>query len=589
MMKKFSSSISFKLLLSIAMIIVLISSLIGTLSYNFTKKELINSGKTDLQHIVNGAIPMLDLLNKEVEAGNLTLSEAKEQAREMLIGPAVEKGNTKTYDFSKSKYLYKKQGYLFAYDNSGKVEMHPTIPTGSDKYDLKNSSGNYVIRDLLKAAKAQGSDNHYYTYSWKNPGETTEKEKMAYIVYYKPWGWNIGIGAYTDEFYASLKTVKLMIVLISLAVATVSLLVFYFMAKKKLNLLHEISDTSLKIANGDLRTLKFPESDDEIGKLGTAFNSMANELRMMMRGLKETSGRMLESSSDLAAISEETTAGSEEVSTAMAQISASTVSQSEDIENTSKQMELLTGSIQKINQESSAILEITSSSKQATEHGKNMVSVLKKANAETEKAADNISIGITNLYTKIQDISHITEAIQHITKQTNLLALNASIEAARAGEHGKGFAVVADEVRKLAEESNAATKKIQEMIEGIEKETEKTVLYMAETSNLGQQLNESVVQTEHEFVSIEHAVEQTIRAVEKLNTEIKSVTSKNDEIMGLVQNISAIAQQTAAASEEVTASIDEQVRAVSNVSQAAENLSDLSEEINQIVEKYKFS
>ncbi len=588
-MKKFSNSISLKLLLSIAIIIAVVSTLIGTLSYNFAKKELVNSGMLDLQHIVNGAIPTLDLLNKEVQAGNLTLEEAKEQARETLIGPATKQGTNKTYDFSKSNYLYKKQGYLFAYDENGKVEMHPTIPTGENKYDLKNGSGNYVIRDLLKAAKAKKADDHYYKYFWKNPGETNEREKMAYIIQYKPWGWNIGIGAYTDEFYAPLKAVKLMIVLISVAIAIVSLLAFYFMAKKKLNLLHHISDTSLKIANGELMVSQFPESKDEIGQLGAAFNRMAKELRGMMTGLQETSVRLLESSSDLAAISEETTAGSEEVSTAMAQISASTVSQSEDIENTSKQMELLTESIQKINQESSAILDITNGSKQATEHGKKMVADLKKANADTEQASDNISIGITNLYTKIQDISHITEAIQHITKQTNLLALNASIEAARAGEHGKGFAVVANEVRKLAEESNAATKKIQEMIEGIEKETEKTVLYMAETATLGLQLNDSVVKTEQEFVSIEDAVAQTIKAVEKLNAEIKSVTSKNDEIMGFVQNISAIAQQTAAASEEITASIDEQVQAVSNVNQAADNLSNLSEELNQMIGKYKFS
>lgn len=589
MKNKLSNSISFKLMLSIAVIILVISSLIGTLSYNFAKKELVNSGKLDLQHIVNAAIPTLDLLNKEVEAGNLSMKEAQELARKELIGPAVEQGNGKTYDFSKSKFLYKKQGYLFAYDENGKVEMHPTIPYGENKYDLKNSSGEYVIREILKSADAATTDGHYYTYMWKNPGETKEREKMSYTVHYKPWGWNIGIGAYTDEFYASLKAIKLLITLVSLGVAILSLLVFYFLTKKKMNLLREVSDASLKIANGDLNLPQFPESSDEIGQLGASFNLMSKELRNMITRLKETSMNLLESSSDLAAVSEETTASSEEVSTAMGEISQSTAAQSEDIENTSKQMELMTDSIRKINQESSAILEITNISEKATENGKNIVSVLKKTNADTEKASEEISIGITNLYTKIQDISHITDAIQHITNQTNLLALNASIEAARAGEHGKGFAVVANEVRKLAEESNEATKKIQQMIEGIEKVTETTVLSMAEMGNSGAQLNASVLKTEEEFTEIERAVSLTIGAVEKLNKEIISVTAKNDEIMGFIQNISAISQQTAAASEEVTASIDEQVRAVSNVSNAADGLSRLSEQMNEIIGKYKFS
>jgi methyl-accepting chemotaxis protein len=62
----FASTISFKLLLSITVTIILMSSVIGTLSYSLAKKELVNSGKLDLQHIVKGVIPTLDQLNKQV-------------------------------------------------------------------------------------------------------------------------------------------------------------------------------------------------------------------------------------------------------------------------------------------------------------------------------------------------------------------------------------------------------------------------------------------------------------------------------------------------------------------------------------------
>jgi methyl-accepting chemotaxis protein len=60
----------------------------------------------------------------------------------------------------------------------------------------------------------------------------------------------------------------------------------------------------------------------------------------------------------------------------------------------------------------------------------------------------------------LASVAHVTEAISQIAGQTNLLALNATIEAARAGDAGRGFAVVAQEVKKLAQETAAATAKI---------------------------------------------------------------------------------------------------------------------------------
>ncbi|MDR7866107.1 MAG: methyl-accepting chemotaxis protein [Sporomusaceae bacterium] len=65
-----------------------------------------------------------------------------------------------------------------------------------------------------------------------------------------------------------------------------------------------------------------------------------------------------------------------------------------------------------------------------------------------------------NLSSAAQQTDEIVAFIRNVAGQTNLLGLNAAIEAARVGDAGRGFGVVAEEVRKLAEVSGDSVKRI---------------------------------------------------------------------------------------------------------------------------------
>ena len=581
-----TSSISFKLIVLIFFLVTAIGATIGITNYYYAKKELIASGKLDLAHITNSATEVLNLLNDEVEQGTITKEEAQEKARSILIGPAV-KDNSLLHDYSKSNFVYKNEGYLFAYDSDHHVTLHPVIPLNEDRTNFQNNREQYVVQDLVSISQSTTYEDHFYEYSWINKEGEKEREKISYITYFEPWDWHIGIGAYMDEFYAPLTKLKWITTLLTALAVVLGLTSFYIATKRKFALLSDISQSSLQIADGDLTGKQLQESDDEIGQLGASFNQMTANLRSLLFEVKQTSETLLTSASELSAVSEQTSASSDEIGAAMTEIATGAIGQASNLEETNRSLDLLTTSIEKMNNQNQQIRDITTISEEATAKGKNIVTVLKKSNDESAEASEQISIGITKLYNQLKDISKITDTINNVSQQTNLLALNASIEAARAGEHGKGFAVVAEEVRKLAEESRTSTQQIQQMIMGIEKEVEVTVSAMTMTYSLSNQLHDAVNDTETEFNKISDTVQEIAKAMDHLNNEIQQVTAQSTVIIDAIQSISAISEETAASSEEVTASIDEQINAIHSVTTLAQDLTELSEKVNDTLRKYR--
>ncbi|MGS0905609.1 methyl-accepting chemotaxis protein [Bacillus altitudinis] len=574
-----SRSVFFQLMSAIIVITILTGGLVGTTGYFLAKNVLIDAGKADLKHIVNGAMATLEQLNDRVENKELTLEQAQEQARIYLSGPKNDNG--KGYQFQKSDFTYKNKGYLVAYGADYSSQVHPVNDIGVIPDNTTNR------QKMVAGATAKGEDAHYITYMDKDDATGEEKQKLAYMNQFTPWNWSIGIAVFQDEFYKELEQMKLYIILITAGVALLSMGVFYLAARGKVRLLKQVTAASKEIAAGNLERTSLKETSDEIGQLAKGFNHMSGELRTLVSGLQETSSQLVESATDLSAISEETSASSEEIGRAIGDISTGTLHQASDLEIANQQMTQFNQSIENVKEQSDQIKRISDQSNQSSQQGQQIVQQLKQSNEQSIQASQGIRSGIEQLSTKVQDISQITDTIESISNETNLLALNASIEAARAGEHGKGFSVVASEVRNLAEQTKQSAVQIQQMIQGIKEETTATAGMMSKTMDRFAELDEAVHATEQEFNSISTSISQTIVETNAMAKELNTLLEQNDLITKAMHGAAHISQENAAAIEEITASTDEQVTAISNVAKAAERLNELSVRLNQDIARYR--
>lgn len=220
-------------------------------------------------------------------------------------------------------------------------------------------------------------------------------------------------------------------------------------------------------------------------------------------------------------------------------VSKNILTEIETISNT------ITGQAGSVEEISATIQEVTS----------NIVHISSEVNLAYESAKtnsgvmevfhnDNIDVynNVNELYSKMKDISKITNVIQKIADQTNLLSLNASIESARAGDAGKGFAVVANEVKKLAEETKNSSIMISKIIEELKFKVN-IVLEKTETGKENsQKLKESNVLRisriegiNDGIVAVSACMEQTSSAVQELANNSVEIAHETEKAIDMIK------------------------------------------------------
>lgn len=255
----------------------------------------------------------------------------------------------------------------------------------------------------------------------------------------------------------------------------------------------------LAAGRADLSRRLDESTGDESAELAYSFNRLMTKLEDLIDGIAQGAQRLVAASTDLSATSSRLRSSSQGMLARAEDVAATTEQVSG---NVSSMAAAVSGVDQNVGDISSHAAEVSQHMAAVSSEVRNMAAAMEAIAAgarEAKRIADTAVGRVTEATSTMNSLGEasdrigtVLEAIRKIAKQTRMLALNATIEAERAGAAGKGFAVVASEVKRLADDTAAATEKIESRIEEIRGGTGQAIEAISAISAVIDQVNRAV-------------------------------------------------------------------------------------------------
>jgi methyl-accepting chemotaxis protein len=398
----------------------------------------------------------------------------------------------------------------------------------NDTLKLRLNSDPIVQRAL--APNASGFDEG------KGFQEAGERKMIGYFhstgyATYPGLGWAAFASQDRDEALAAATELDRALLLIGLVTALILVVVAFIMASSIANPIQAVVVQLRALATGgaDLRA-RLPETSfDEVGQLARAFNSFMGSLGGIVRGIIDTSAKLASGTTQIAAASNEMSAGAE--------------SQTQQVLRTSSAMEEMSVTIKEVARNAQSTASATEAAVTRARHGTHRVqAALASINSTNSSLQD--------LRRRSAEIEQVVKLIADIAAQTNILALNAAIEAAGAGAAGARFDVVAEEIRKLAGRTAESTTRISATVGEIRSEMQGAAERMEATASQAEEIGQSL-----------EDIGEVITSVNDMVAVISSSTTQQaraaEEVADALQLITQVSQQTAQAARETTLTIDD--------------------------------
>jgi methyl-accepting chemotaxis protein len=298
--------------------------------------------------------------------------------------------------------------------------------------------------------------------------------------------------------------------------------------------------------DGDLTQRVDEIRKDELGELGSCFNTFIGKLESLVAQIAESTHGVASASEQLFAVSRQMGSNAEETSTQASIVAA-----------TAEQM------TRNLNAIATATDEMTSSIREIAKNASEAAQVATQAVRKTDAA----NAALARLSQSTAEIGSVVKLITSIAQQTKLLALNATIEAARAGTAGKGFAVVANEVKDLANETAHATEQITQKIRVIQQDMGESIEALTGISGVIARMNDI-------SGTIASAVEEQTVTTNEIARNVSEAAKGGSQVTGNIESVAQAAKSTAEGAQDTLG--------------AAGELSKMAARLQQLVAHFKY-
>jgi methyl-accepting chemotaxis protein len=301
-----------------------------------------------------------------------------------------------------------------------------------------------------------------------------------------------------------------------------------------------------KLAGGDLTAQVETEYAGDFGRLRTAVNALATEVREAIQQIGTNASSLVSAAEELNKVSQQMSASADQTATQANVVSAASEQVANNVQTVATGADEMGASIKEIAKNTADATRVATTAVKSAEATNQTISKLGQSSAE---------------------IGQVIKVITSIAQQTNLLALNATIEAARAGEAGKGFAVVANEVKELAKETAKATEDISRKIEAIQTDTKGAVEAIGQIGSVIVQIND--IQN-----TIASAVEEQSATTNEISRNLAEAARGSTDITKNITGVAEAAHSTTAGA--------------TDTQKAAQSLERMAAELQGLISQFKY-